>query len=500
MAVIGVFRLGLKPPFRRDLAALPALRAWLALATLVLLVIGAGMLSRFPVLVHVAAGGALVAMAFLWWRGRPSYGRSWGWPPGSLGLGASLDAVDNRDYYLEQAARHGPVFKMSQFGRPVLCVVGLSRGRQLLQDHKAALAGASLPYNRFVGNGMLRYMPRQSHQTEGPLFRRAFSTIALDANECGVRDACHRRLAALAHSTHAGAGHDIRPFIRAWITESLASAFFGLRPDDPRVRVLDDANAAMNLDRSGGHAWRTAMEEAITSATRVLQQAGRELQARGDTASVLGSLVAGAPDSVENEGRLRNLFLIFRLGVGDLGAALTWVAYQLSTHTEWQERVAAAGRTRGSPRGAQPSDLATRVVLETLRLEQSEFLYRRVVKPIHFEGFHIPAGWILRICIQESHRDAQSFPDPATFNPDRFLGRTYTRSEFATFGLDEHACIGASMVHFFGRILTEEICAAYIARTTAESPFERGTRHRHHWRPGREWRIALEPRTTGAPA
>ena len=200
LSVIGLLRLGLKPPFRRDLAALPVLRAWLALATLVTLVIGVWMLSRFPVLLHVVAVGALVAMASLWWRARPSYGRSRGWPPGSLGLGASLDAVDNRDYYLEQAARHGPVFKMSQFGRPVLCVVGLSRGRQLLQDHKSALTGASLPYNRFVGNGMLRYMPRQSHQTEGPLFRRAFSTIALDANESGVRDGCQRRLAALTRT------------------------------------------------------------------------------------------------------------------------------------------------------------------------------------------------------------------------------------------------------------------------------------------------------------
>ena len=500
LSVMGLLRLGLKPPFRRDLAALPALRAWLAVATLVLLVVGAWMLLRFPALVQLSAVAALIVMALLWWRARPSYGRSRGWPPGSLGIGASLDAVDNRDYYREQAARHGPIFKMSQFGRPVLCVVGLSRGRQLLQDHKAALAGASLPYNRFVRNGMLRYMTREFHQVEGPLFRRAFSNVALGANERSVRDACQRALASLGHPPLAEAGHDIRPLVRVWTIESLATAFFGFRPDDPRVRVLNQAIAAMNIDRSGGSAWRMAMQTAISSATDVMKEGGRELLARGDATSVLGVMVAEAPDSVENEGRLQNLFFMYRLAVGDLAGALTWVAWQLSTHTEWQARVAAAGRTDGSPRGAQPSDLATRVVLETLRLEQSEFLYRRVVKPIDFEGFHIPAGWILRICIQESHRDAETFADPATFNPDRFLGQAYAKSEYATFGLDEHACIGASMVLFFGRILAEEMCAAYIVRTTTESPFERGTRHRHHWRPGREWRVALEPRTTGTPA
>ena len=493
----GALRIALKPPFRRDLEALPALRTRLVTAGLIAGPLGIWTLWRFPVLLHVAAFAAASAGAFLWWRARPSYGRSSGWPPGSLGIGASLDAIDNRDYYLEQAVRYGPIFKMSQFGRPVLCVVGLARARQLLQDHKGALAGASLPYNRFLGKGTLRYMARDGHQTEGPFFRRAFSVIALDANEEAIREACRQRLATLTKAAGRDeAGVDIRTLIRSWTTESLAGVFFGLRPDDPRIHVLDTAQRTINLDRLGGRTWRAALQRGLTSATEVLREVGREHLAHGDTTSVLGALVSQAPESLEDEGRLRNLFMIFRLGTGDMANALTWVVYQLSTHAQWQDAVCRAGRTSGPPRGAQPSDLGSRVVLETLRLEQSEFLYRRLVKPIEFESFKIPAGWILRICIQESHRDPQVFADPELFNPDRFAGRVYGRSEYATFGLDDHGCMGTTLVHFFGRVLAEEMCSAYTWRTARQAPFEHGTRHRHHWRPGREWRIALQSRTT----
>src|SRR5688572_13863549 len=456
VAFAGTLRVALKPPFRRDLAALPALRAGLVVSGLLAMSMGALVLLRVVVLLHLTALACLTAMAYLWWRARPSYGRVRGWPPGSLGLGASLDAIDQREYYLEQAARHGPVFKMSQFGRPVLCIVGLARGRQLLQDHRTSLGAAALPYNRFVSRGMLRYMPHESHHAEGPLFRRAFSSTVLDADELAVRAACRRRLAAFAPT-----GGDIRPVIRGWIVESLADAFFGLRTDDARVGVLDAAQSAMNLQLSAGKAWGATIRNSLESANVVIKDAAREQLERGDSKSILGALIASAPESLDDEGRLRNLFLIYRLGISDLSDALTWVAYQLSAQHEWQARVRTERRSTELPPGAPPDALASRVVHETLRLEQSEFLYRRSIKPFDFEGFHVPAGWIVRICIQESHRDPQTFPDPATFNPDRFLGKSFARSEYATFGLDGHGCMGTSLVSFFGRIFVEELCAEY---------------------------------------
>jgi cytochrome P450 len=45
---------------------------------------------------------------------------------------------------------------------------------------------------------------------------------------------------------------------------------------------------------------------------------------------------------------------------------------------------------RGDP---EPGELARRIVRETLRLEQSEYLMRQARRTIHWRGFVIPRGW-----------------------------------------------------------------------------------------------------------
>ncbi|MBL0172143.1 MAG: cytochrome P450 [Gemmatimonadaceae bacterium] len=490
-------RIGLKPPFRRDMVALPHLALAGGGVAILTGMAAVAVVLRWPVALHVAAVVSLAGWAMAWWRARPSYGQARHWPPGSLGINASLDAIDDRDYYGNQARLHGPVFKMSQFGRPVLCVVGLTHIRDLLHSHPEALAGASLPYNRFVPKGSLRYMSGDDHKQEGPLFRNAFSTLELEPNEDAVRAACRTMLSTLAEdSRHADGGVRAREYISQWVLRSLAKVFFGIEPSDPRVLELERAHRALVLDRSGGRAWRRQMEGAFVSATDILRNKVREDLANGreiSSGSALGALLAADPTALDNETRIRNLFFIFRLGVGDATALLDWVLYELTEHPEWQVTVRAALRATGAPKGAQPSDIGARVVLETVRMEQSEFLYRRIVRPIAFEGYTIPAGWLLRLCIAESHRDPAIFPNPDRFDPDRFIGRAFGRSEFSPFGADGHGCLGVPLVHFLGRILVEELCHGYSWRVVRDGPLERGTRHRHHWRPSAKRQIVVTP-------
>ena len=52
---------------------------------------------------------------------------------------------------------------------------------------------------------------------------------------------------------------------------------------------------------------------------------------------------------------------------------------------------------------------------------------REIVHPITHAGFRLPRGWLLRICVHESHRDPAVFEHPEVFDPDRFLRRAPTR-------------------------------------------------------------------------
>jgi cytochrome P450 len=197
------------------------------------------------------------------------------------------------------------------------------------------------------------------------------------------------------------------------------------------------------------------------------------------------------PDALDDPTRARNLFLAFRISHGDLTGLADWLFFMLGEHAEWQERVRVGGRTHGEPDGAQPGDVGTRVVLETLRMEQSEYLYRRVAQPVQIGDYSIPAGWLLRICVQESHRDASVFGDPDRFNPDRFISRRYSRSEYSPFGADTRGCMGARIAHFLGRILVEELCLGYEWGVVRTGPPERGSRQRDHWRPSAASRVML---------
>jgi cytochrome P450 len=123
-----------------------------------------------------------------------------------------------------------------------------------------------------------------------------------------------------------------------------------------------------------------------------------------------------------------------------------------------------------------------------LRLRQSEYLYRKVLDDIPVERFVIPKGWLLRVCIRESHRDARIFANPHTFDPDRFLDARHTREEYATFGASRVSCLGEHLVLMLGRIFVEEFATTVETLKLADGPLEY---RRWHWKPSSRWRVRV---------
>ncbi len=141
---------------------------------------------------------------------------------------------------------------------------------------------------------------------------------------------------------------------------------------------------------------------------------------------------------------------------------------------------------------ADPPDLLDRVVLETLRVAQSEYLYRRLERDVAFEGFRLPAGWLVRVCVGESHRDPAVFEEPGRFDPDRFL-ESHPPSEYAPFGVHHHACNGVPLTNLVCRTFLETIVRGYDWRVEGPEELERDFRHWSHWRPAGGTETFLEP-------
>jgi cytochrome P450 len=177
-----------------------------------------------------------------------------------------------------------------------------------------------------------------------------------------------------------------------------------------------------------------------------------------------------------------NLAYLLEAGHYDLYSLWHWMLRMLAAHPQAQAGYAA--RTDRVAREAW----ARAIVLETLRLEQSELLYWRVAEDIAFEGWLLPRGTVLRICIWEGHKDDATFPEPFRFAPERFIGTRHGLDAFAPFGLGSRRCLGADLVVGLSAMLVRTLLDRWHLERVADGPPLKGP---YHWQPGRAFAVRL---------
>jgi len=255
-------------------------------------------------------------------------------------------------------------------------------------------------------------------------------------------------------------------------------------PAYPEVRTLID-ELAVYRRRMPSDADSARWLERLTALVR---EANRRPADAGRPASLAASLARLQPESLDDEGVVRNLVYLVITTREDLASLMVWLLAQLTTEPRWIDRVRSDM--------AEGGDLVDRAVSETLRLEQSEFLLRRATREIRFRGVVVPEGWIVRVCIHEIHRDPAVFVDPERFDPDRFLRAELGRDVVASFGVDHHSCVAEGLSRAVGRVFVTEAVQGYDWTTMADGPREY-TRLRH-WAPSSRLRLGIRAR--GRPA
>ncbi len=491
-------RIAKKPAFRNETVWKPGWKLPLLGSAAIIGSVGLWAALRWPLLRHVGVASLAGFMVAAWWRARPSYGRLRRLPAGSLGLGHSLDALQNQRYYLEQAARFGPVFKSSEFGQPVVCIVGLGRARAILAEHGALLAGAKFTkrYTRFIPRGVLRYMDPDTHREFAPRFRTPYGSLRLERAEPALAAIYRSNLARLAaDSVLSEGGISVHLYLRRAMLETVGYLFFGLMPGDALLDELERCMPLLQGPALGNRGWRRNTREGLNGISAIIERVRSGWQREVDGfRSAFRALADTDPAAIDDPTIMGNFILISHIAYGDLTGLHMWIFKMLSDHPAVLDPVRAGQRDTQVVPGAVP-DAGTRIVMETLRLEQSEFLYRRVTRTFEYEGMTVPAGWMVRFCTHESHRDPAVFTEPGRFDPERFARRTYSREEYAPFGADAHGCMGAHIAHFLGRVFVEQLALGFDWKVVADGPPETaGNRHRDHWRPSTRQRVVMTPR------
>lgn len=444
---------------RFALAVVVAALAWIAIVVAVAVVV--------PVVVVPAAVVAVVALAAATWRSRRLVGGRTGRPPGSLSVIGSIRSLAHRDAYQADHRRYGPVFTASQFGRPVVCVVGLERGQRLLRGHRDQLGPSPLPFTDQVMGGFLRYMDNDTHDFYGPAFRQAMSRSVSDAAQPIVARAVAQELAAVgAIPVHPG------PAMGQIAHATLMSALFGIDVTSGHGAAFTAAYQRFaRRTVLGGH--RRTTGSLVELRQLVATQRQQLNDGEVDAVCALGEFNAAdndLPDAV----CVDNLLFMLRIGAPNLQGLLVWLVQLLADNPQWVKRLGG---------GSGDSELVDAFVLESLRMAQSEYLYRRLVDDVDFDGLRLRRGQLVRLCVWESHQDPSVFPDAAHCT-DRFDHRRYPQSEFAAFGVDSHACNSVGLVMMAARTVVQAVVGDPAVELTPASGLTRDLRHWSHWRPG----------------
>jgi cytochrome P450 len=475
-------RLLASPSFRQV-----APRQWTVLVavglvmTAVLLVVAVFQPAWLPVITVVVV---LVAGASAW-RSRRIFGGGSGLPPGSLSPWRSIEALVERDFYSSQAKQHGPVFKMAQFHRGVICVVGLDRGHRVLREYQKNLGPSVQPFNREVEGGFLRYMDDGTHRRYAGFFRSALSPSVVSASEPTAIASAREELEDLTLASSRGQPISPEPYLNRFVNTSFLSVLFGVHPGSESLERFERIYPPLGKQPLGAPLHSGALD-ALNEMRQwvVLESESMRGQDEPLPSSALGALVR-SDETLPDATAVDNLLFIHKISSDNVVALLRWLVKFLGDHPAWSERL------QMELESGCESDLSERIVLETLRLAQSEYVYREIVEDFELDGFRFPRKWLLRVCVRESHADQNVFVDAETFNPDRFLNHRFDSSQYSPFGFGPHACNGVHLTMMIATTWIESLCGGFDWSIVRDGPVEKEFRHWSHWRPSQRLAVTV---------
>lgn len=412
-----------------------------------------------------------------------AYGRSW-WsrralPPGDL---VAIDHLEraNRTLLIERAASFGHIFKGLMEDRLAICVLGHGLGRRLLKEHAASLRPVSIEIGSLVPNGFMRQMDGECHRQYRRALVQGINAIDFPALVPNIDSIVLEGLAAYAadgpRQSERGAWNDMLSSISI---DLLIHTVFGLQPGSSAFMELKTG-----YFRLGPHgvAW-TISDRQVEAFGDLSCQVRKHLS--GHETVDPACLLAGLGNSaLIDETLLGNLIYMVELGRYDLRGLLRWVSKYAAEHPSWLARIA------NEPLSHLQShtSAAAAFVLETLRMDQSERLMRHVLDDFVFEGYLIPKGALLRVCMWEAHKDSDTFPRPFDFDPARHLGAGAAGERFSPFGLDHHLCPFAGLTVQLAAAFLRVLAMNYKIAARDGDPAVRGP---YHWQPAPGFTVEL---------
>jgi len=402
----------------------------------------------------------------------------------------ALDPAERSDqqFLLKQSQRVGPVFKAIWSGGLCTCVVSIPLCKRLLEEHADNLRPQSFELESFFAKGFLRRMQGEDHKK----YRRRILT-GLDPKFI-TRDSTllEKIVSDELRSFIDGQENDDSPpekyikTLKNIATRLLIYSFFGAKSGSEYFEKLTTMYNQLGPNGLEEPSEDRHRESFNSIRDYLLSQLDEYFD--NEEFGLQHSIVGRMHHSGDlDETSLGNLIYMVEMGRYDLQLLFRWLSKYAAENPALLERIT-VGKTTGHEGRVS---LQEAFVLETLRLNQSERLMRVANRDISFEGHFIPKGSTVRLCLWESHKSSESFADPFTFDPDRFIHRHPSKDQYSPFGLGKHSCPFAHISTNMSAIFIKMLAMGYVVEAVADGPTIRGP---YHWQPAEKFSVRLTAR------
>jgi cytochrome P450 len=379
-------------------------------------------------------------------------------------LGHALKMRDNLGFIASLRAKYGPLVEITlQPGTRTLVVQEPSLIRTMLVD-----LGPSLDKGRFfdkmgqlLGDSVVT-AAGQAHVRKRRQLQPAFAHIEI----ARYVDIMRAEAEATVARWTPGQTLDVREAMVGLSLDMLVKTVFsGSLDEETFLRLRRDLSVVMNgvgarimlpdwVERLP-LPFNRRFDEARDAVRATINDAVAELQAAGHDSGDMLSMLLRARDEETGEALsgyqiCSEILTLAVAGTETTASVLSWMLYELARHPDIEARVHAELDEVLAGRPVTFDDVTRlpyldRVVQETLRLHHTGWLVtRRTIEETRLGPWSVPAGTELAYCQHALHRDPLLFPNPLSFDPDRWLDGTQTLppGAFLPFGAGKHKCIG----------------------------------------------------------
>lgn len=203
------------------------------------------------------------------------------------------------------------------------------------------------------------------------------------------------------------------------------------------------------------------------------QIAQRKAAAQNGRTDIMAMLIEARDEDGQpmSDQELRDEMITMLLaGHETTATSLSWVAHRLLQNPDVLEKVRAELQrvVGGGPIRAEhiaELEYLDATIKETARLNPIvPVVVRYLEQPTRIGAYEIPADCVAAPCIYLTHRRPELWPEPETFNPDRFVGKRVDPYTFFPFGGGVRHCLGAAFATYEMKIVLAQMLSRVSLR------------------------------------